>query len=109
MLFSNLKNSYNILVRINNADIEMVNVITFLGVLIDHKLTWKQHISMIMYKLVKSIVVINRAKHVLNKDARLTLYYSLILSFYRIYLIAVKFGVIPTELALNLYTYSRRK
>ena len=54
MLFSNSKRESNVTVRINDTDIEMVYVSKFLGVLIDHKLNWKEHISRIKSKLSKN-------------------------------------------------------
>ena len=59
----------------------MVYVNTFLGVLIDHKLNWKQHIKMITSKLSKTIAIMNRTKYILDKNARLILYYSLFLPY----------------------------
>ena len=66
---------------INDTTIEMVYVNTFLGVLIDHKLKWKQHIKMITSKLSKTIAIMNRTKYILDKNARLILYYSLFLPY----------------------------
>ena len=51
MVFSNHTKTSNITACINDTTIEMVYVNTFLGVLIDHKLKWKQHIKMITSKL----------------------------------------------------------
>ena len=59
----------------------MVYVNTFLGVLIDHKLKWKQHIKMITSKLSKTIAIMNRTKYILDNNARLILYYSLFLPY----------------------------
>jgi len=81
MLFSNSKKKSNVTVRLNDTDIEMVYVSKFLGVLIDHKLNWKKHISMIKSKLSKTIAIMHKAKYVLNKKARLILYYSLFLPY----------------------------
>ena len=56
MVFSNHTKTSNITVCINDTTIEMVYVNTFLGVLIDHKLKWKQHNKMITSKLSKTCV-----------------------------------------------------
>lgn len=47
---------------------------TFLGLLIDQKLTWKEHILYLLRKLSKSIASIWEAGHILTGDALNTLY-----------------------------------
>ena len=49
-----------------------------LGVYIDHKLTWKEHISSVCQKVAKCTAIINRIKHIVNKDSLGFLYTSLI-------------------------------
>ena len=75
MVFNNHPNTSNVTVCINDTNIEMVYVNTFLGVLIDHKLKWKEHIKMITSKLSKTIAIMNRTKYILDKNAPLILYY----------------------------------
>ena len=75
MVFNNHTNTSNVTVCINDTNIEMVYVNTFLGVLIDHKLKWKEHIKMITSKLSKTIAIMHRTKYLLDKNARLILYY----------------------------------
>ena len=52
--------------------------ITFLGLNIDDKLTWKKHISQICSKISLSIFFINKVKYTLPAHALKSLYYSLI-------------------------------
>ena len=73
----------------------MVYVNTCLGVLIDHKLKWKQHVKMITSKLSKTIAIMNRTIYILDKTARLILYYSLFLPYMSY--IVVKCGETPTH------------
>ena len=49
-----------------------------LGVYINHKLTWKEHISSVCQKVGKCTAIINRIKHIVNKDYLSFLYASLI-------------------------------
>ena len=77
MVFSNHTKTSNVTAHINDTNIEMVYVNTFLVVLIDHKLKWKQHVKMIISKLSKTIAIMNRTKYILDKNAHLILYYSL--------------------------------
>ena len=60
MIFSNYSIRENINIRINNWVIDRVHVTKFLGVLIDGKLNWKKHITLICSKLSKSIGVIHK-------------------------------------------------
>jgi len=80
MLFTNNKKMYG---RRNNVCIEGVMIETvsqtkFLGVIIDNKLSWKEHISYISNKISKGIGVIRKVKDLLNKDTLRTLYYTFI-------------------------------
>ena len=46
-----------------------------LGAIIDNKLNWTKHISYIAGKLFRGIGMIIKARHYLNKDGLLSLYY----------------------------------
>ena len=71
MIFGNKKiDKYmNIRVGINGISIDRVYNITFLGVTIDDKLNWKEHIKMIQSKLSKTTAIIYKASHVLTERA----------------------------------------
>ena len=79
MVFSNSKCTRDINIHISNVKIMRVKVTKFLGVLIDEKLTWKEHIGRVKSKVSKSIFLLNRAKHVLNVKSLQTLYNSIVL------------------------------
>ena len=81
MLFSNCKIKDIVDIKINNCDVERVYVTKFLGVLIDHKLNWKEHIVKVNTKLCKSISIIYRASRLLNSNALYTLYCTLFLPY----------------------------
>ena len=81
MLFSNSKLPEKLDISIKNHCIDYVDVTKFLGVLIDEKLNWKQHINMVRNKLGKTISVIARSKKILNKDSMHTLYCSMFLPY----------------------------
>ena len=50
---------------------------TFLGVIIDDKLNWKEHIKMIQSKVLKTTAMICKVSHVLNNKALCVLCFSL--------------------------------
>ena len=65
-------------IDINGEPITCVTKTKFLGVIINNKLTWKEHISYICGKVAKGIGIISKVRKYLNKDTLLDLYYSFI-------------------------------
>ena len=61
---------------INNVEINYVDKTKFLGVIIDSKLSWKEHIKHITSKLAKSIGIISKARKFVDNKSLLTLYYA---------------------------------
>ena len=68
----------NLNVKIGNQIIERKNVVKFLGIYIDSKLEWHDHINYINNKLNSSLYAMRKIKHLLNRKHLLTLYYALI-------------------------------
>ena len=68
----------NVTIEINGQPITCVTKTKFLGVIIDNKLTWKEHISYICGKVAKGIGIISKVRKYLNKDTLLDLCYSFI-------------------------------
>lgn len=68
-------------ININGVEIDNVSENKFLGIIIDDKLNWKQHIRHIKTKIAKNISVINKIKHVIEYKALHLLYCSLVLSY----------------------------
>ena len=56
-------------------------VTKFLGVHIDSKLNWNEHISVIKTKVAKNVSIMNRVKHCLISSALYSLYCTLILPY----------------------------
>ena len=63
---------------IDNQTIEEVRSTKFLGVIIDKKITWKDHINYVAGKVSRAIGMMVKAKKYLRKEALLTLYYSFV-------------------------------
>ena len=79
MLFSKHRSKHmDSKIIIDGHKIDHVVKTKFLGVVIDNKLNWKEHVSLISGKISRSIGMIIKAKHSLNKDALMTLYNSFI-------------------------------
>ena len=65
----------------DSNEIERVHYTKFLGIIIDEHLTWKEHIMRVNNKLSKSLAIMYKTKHLLNKSALYTLYCSLFLPY----------------------------
>ena len=79
MLFSNKKTIQpNVTIEINGQPLTCETKTKFLCVIIDNKLTWKEHISYICDKVAKGIGIILKVRKYLNKNTLLDLYYSFI-------------------------------
>ena len=63
-------------VKIDNTNIERVYTTKFLGVQIDSKLTWKNHVDYISKKISKCAAIISKARKVLHKSTLINLYYT---------------------------------
>uniref|UniRef100_A0A672FS48 Reverse transcriptase domain-containing protein n=1 Tax=Salarias fasciatus TaxID=181472 RepID=A0A672FS48_SALFA len=88
MLFGNQKNNIKVKLMIDNVLVERVYDNKFLGVILDHKLCWKNHTTYISSKLARNVGIMGRVKHMLNERALLLLYCSLVLP-YLMYCVAV--------------------
>ena len=89
MLFTNSRRDQNVSISINNCEIDMVYKTKFLGVMIDSKLNWKDHVAMVKSKLSKSIAIMRKAKHLLDRRSGMILYFP---CFFPISPIVVKCG-----------------
>ena len=68
----------NLNLNINHKVIERKSAIKFLGVYIDDKLIWDEHISHINSKLSSALYVLRNVKGLLPRDILRTLYHTLI-------------------------------
>ena len=66
----------NINIYINNHKIEQVYQIKYLGVIIDCKLQWKEHIKSVENKIAKSCGLISKIRHYVDQESLRKLYYA---------------------------------
>ena len=66
----------NSVVKINDSVLNRVNNMKYLGVIIDHKLKWCDHISYAKNKVSRGLGIIFKARLVLDQKCLLTLYNS---------------------------------
>ena len=86
MVFPNKRSlASTIKLEINKERIVETCKAKFLGVKIDNKLTWKEHINYISGKIAWDIWIITKARRYLNKESLLSLYYSFIYPYFTYY------------------------
>ena len=68
----------NLNIKIGNNIIERRDSVKFLGIHIDSKLDWHDHINSVKNKISSSSYAISKVKHLLNKKHLITLYYSMV-------------------------------
>ena len=85
--------SFVIYVNINR--IERTLTYKYLGVIVDEKLTWKEHSKQLCSTLSKCVGVMHKVKHYVNNQALRMLYHSLINS-------RAQYGLLPGEKQLHV-------
>ena len=83
MLFTNCRREQNVNISINTCEIDTVYKTKFLGVglVIDSKLNWKDHVAMVKSRLLKSLAIMHKAKHLLDRRSGMILYFPLFLPY----------------------------
>ena len=83
MLFTKSRNiPLKLNIVIDTGSIGEVRRTKFLGVFIDNKLNWKDHIPYISGKISRGIGMIIEARNYLNQDGLLALYYAFIYPYF---------------------------
>ena len=77
MLFHKRHQINTINIKIDHKTIERVSQFSFLGIMIDENLTWKNHVNMITNKLSKIIGILHILKYIYPKHILLAIYNSL--------------------------------
>ena len=72
------KDNHILNINIENTNIEIVTYYKFLGIIIDNKLTWKNHINYICNKILRILYIMKSIKHLVSSDILRTIYTSLI-------------------------------
>ena len=83
MIFHRSRIKSNVInkVVIDNHELTQVNSAKYLGVIINHKLNWIEHISYVKSEMSKSIGIMYKARHFLTKKALLMLYHAYIFPY----------------------------
>ncbi len=81
IVFGRKKLTCSFSIKINEVDIEKVEIVKYLGVYIDEKLTWKYHINYLERKIARNLSIIYRCKYLLPVHNLKMLYSTLILPY----------------------------
>ena len=81
MLFQRQKKSPTLNLYINDNKIEQVSCFDYLGVKIDNRLSWKDHIKHLESKLAQSCGAIARIRHITSQKCLRVLYYGHVYSY----------------------------
>ena len=100
MLFHRKKRDAVIKIQIDNEEIDRVYKTKFLGVIIDHKITWKEHVTYVSGKMSRSIGILIKARSCLNKHAMMT---CITHSYTPIWPTAIMYGVVLMHQTLRKY------
>lgn len=80
LLFTNSQINYSgmLNIKINNEIIKCKSCVKFLGIFIDDRLHWHEHINSCKSKLISSLYAINKIKHLVPENTLKALYYTLV-------------------------------
>ena len=70
----------------DKTNLREVECIKYLGVILDNKLSWIQHISYVKNKISKGIGIMYKARNYINKKALIGLYHSYIYPYFIYYI-----------------------
>ena len=79
---SKLKPNRSLRIKIDDAPIKQVDSTKYLGIASESNLTWKSYINEFCLKLSKTVGILSKVTHFVNKPILVMLYYSLIYPFF---------------------------
>ena len=75
------RRNFQLRLKINDTPLEFVETFNFLGIILDHHLTFKPHIENIAKKISKTSCMLSKLKHFLPENSLKTIFNSLISSY----------------------------
>ena len=67
--------------KINNKTLQEKSSIKYLGIIFDHYLNWKEHVSQLSKKISRGIGILSKLRHFVPIKILLQIYYSIIYPF----------------------------
>ena len=114
---SKLKPNQSLRIKIDDTPIKQVDSTKYLGITFDSNLTWKSHVNELCLKLSKTVGILSKVRHFVNKHILVMLYYSLIYPFltYGVHVWGLTFPSFLTQLfiiqkkAIRIISFSEPK
>ena len=82
MVFTNKRRSGTVSINSSGHNINEITETTYLGVIIDNKLTWNAHINHISKKISKSVSLLKMLKYTFTSRILKSLYYSFVYPYF---------------------------
>ena len=70
---------------IDQKEVSRVKLVKYLGMIVDDKLTWSQHVDYISSEITRYIGILERIRHFIPKESLLLLYHTLIEPYFKYY------------------------
>ena len=68
---------------IDQKEVRRIKLVKYLGMIVDDKLTWSQHVYYISSKITRNIGILKRIRHFIPKESLLLLYHTLVEPYFR--------------------------
>ena len=68
---------------VDGQEVKRVKLVKYLGLMVDVKLVWDQHIDYISSKITRGISILKCIRHFISRDSLLLLYHTLIEPYFR--------------------------
>ena len=66
----------NIILKFEDSNLPVTNTTKFLGVIIDNRLTWHEHIDNVIKKVSANKLLLGKSRNFLNTTAKCNIYYA---------------------------------
>ena len=68
---------------VDGQEVKTVKLVKYLGLMVDDKLVWDQHIDYLSSKIIRDIGILKRIRHFIPRDSLLLLYHTLIEPYFK--------------------------
>ena len=103
MLFSDSKINFQSDVLYDTIPLKQIDCIKFLGIFIDNKLNWSNHIDYLCKLISRNVGIINKLKHFFPSDVLYNIYNALVLPYNKLYLLLPGARQVPIYLIEFLF------
>ena len=106
MVFTNRTYDHKFNIKFGSISLSQTSQVNYLGVILDEKMSWQQHIDKVQAKISSSVWAMSQVKNIVNKKALVAIYFGLVHSHLK-YCISCWGGVCESKTA-KLVTLQKR-